>query len=86
MTGGRFQQWLSQVQADTSVVVGLGAVPTVKAPVDVNTLPPAAPMSMAPPPSAAPKSSSGATDDDLGPGDILGPAPGQEKVKGKGKK
>jgi hypothetical protein len=89
LTRGRFQQWIGQVPTDTSVVVGLGAVPAVKAPVDVNTLPPAAPMSMAPPPSAAPKAGAGAstsTDDDLGPGDILGPAPGQEKIRGKGKK
>jgi hypothetical protein len=85
LTERRFMSWLGQVTADTSVVVGLGAVPAVKAPVDVNTLPPTAPMSMAPPPSAAPKAGT-STDDDLGPGDILGPAPGQEKIKGKGKK
>lgn len=83
LTPNRFQSWLSEAAAaDTSVVVGLGATPTVKAPVDVNTLPPAAPMSMVPPPSAAAKAGV-ASDDDLGPTDVLGPKPGEEKKRGK---
>jgi len=81
----RFDRWVSDAPSTTA---GLAVAPTTSKPAsfDVNALPPVASMVMGPPPSAqaqAKVAASSASDDDLTPGDPLGPAPGTEKRKSK---
>lgn len=77
ITKGRFERWIT----DVAVVSSVGFAGAPGKPVNVNALPPAAPMSMVPPPSAAALAPMG----DFAPADPLGPAPGTE-TKGKKKK
>jgi hypothetical protein len=80
----RFAHWDAKAPA-VSNVSALNAAPAVRV-VDVNAPPPTAPMTMGPPPSAVkPVSTVIASDDELGPMDPLGPAPGTE-TKGRKKK